>query len=74
MADEERTLQLRGDYITLAQALKAAGLAGTGGEAKTLVRSGAARVNGKPESRPGRKLRAGDRIAVEGGPEWTITG
>jgi ribosome-associated protein len=74
MSDEERTIALRGDYITLARALKAAGLAGTGGEAKMLARSGSARVNGEPESRPGRKLRVGDRIAIEGGPEWTITG
>jgi ribosome-associated protein len=74
MADEERTIALRGEYITLAHALKVAGLAGTGGAAKSVIRSGVARVNGEPESRPGRKLRAGDRIAVEGGPEWTITG
>ena len=40
---------LRGDYITLAQAVKVAGLAGTGGEAKHLVRSGAVLVNGVAE-------------------------
>jgi ribosome-associated protein len=67
------TLLLRGDYINLAQALKAAGLADTGGQAKHLVRSGAATVNGAPETQPGRKLRAGDRFGIRGGPEWTIT-
>ena len=57
-----------------AQALKAAGLAGTGGEAKYLVREGTATVNGQPATQPGRKLRAGDRFGIAGGPEWTITG
>ena len=66
------TLPLRGDYITLAQALKAAGLTDTGGQAKFLVRSGSARVNGTVESQPGRKLRAGDRFQLGDGEEWVI--
>jgi ribosome-associated protein len=69
----ERTLALRADHITLAQALKAAGLAGTGGQAKYLVRSGDVTVNGSAATQPGRKLHAGDRFGVVGGPEWTIT-
>lgn len=68
------TLALRGVYITLAQALKAAGLAGTGGQAKYLVREGSVTVNGQAATQPGRKLRAGDRFGLAGGPEWTITG
>lgn len=68
------TLALRGDHITLAQALKAVGLAGTGGQAKFLVRNGSATVNGEPTAQPGRKLRAGDRFGVVGGGEWTIIG
>ena len=67
------TLALRGDHITLAQALKAVGLADTGGQAKYLVRGGTATVNGEPATQPGRKLRAGDRFGVVGGGEWTIT-
>jgi ribosome-associated protein YbcJ (S4-like RNA binding protein) len=67
------TLVLRGDYITLAQALKAAGLADTGGQAKYRVREGDVTVNGAAERQPGRKLRAGDRFGLAGGPEWTIT-
>jgi ribosome-associated protein len=66
------TLQLRGEHITLAQALKAAGLAGSGGQAKHLVRGGTVTVNGTAEKQPGRKLHAGDRFRVEGGPEWTV--
>jgi ribosome-associated protein len=66
------TLTLRGDHITLAHALKAVGVAGTGGQAKFMVREGAALVNGEPAAQPGRKLRAGDRFGVVGGGEWTI--
>ena len=67
------TLTLQGDHITLAQAVKAAGLAGSGGQAKHLVRSGAVTVNGTVETQPGRKLHAGDRFAAAGSPEWCIS-
>ncbi len=66
------TLTLRGEYITLAHAVKAVGLAGTGGQAKLLVREGQVTVNGEAAGQPGRKLRAGDRFGIAGGPEWTI--
>jgi ribosome-associated protein len=66
------TIQLRGDYITLAQALKAAGLVGSGAEAKHLVREGEVTVNGEAVTQPGRKLRTGDRFQLAGGSEWTI--
>lgn len=51
---------LRGDHITLDALLKATGLATSGGSAKGLIAEGAVRVNGQPETRRGRKLRAGD--------------
>jgi len=66
------TLKLRGDFITLAQAVKAVGLADTGGHAKHLVRDGGFTVNGVAATQPGRKLRAGDRFGVVGGGQWTI--
>ena len=50
--------------ITLGQALKAAGLAETGGEAKILIQAGEVRVNGQVETRRGRKLREGDVVEV----------
>jgi ribosome-associated protein len=67
------TLPLRGEHITLAQAVKAVGLAGTGGQAKLLVREGGITVNGAPVTQPGRKLHAGDRFGTAGGREWMIT-
>jgi ribosome-associated protein len=69
----EHRIALRGEHITLAQAVKAAGLTDTGGQAKHLVRSGQVAVNGQPCSQPGRKLRAGDSFSLAGGPAWTIT-
>jgi ribosome-associated protein len=66
------TLTLRGEHITLAHAVKAVGLADTGGLAKHLVRGGSVTVNGAEATQPGRKLRVGDRFGIAGGPEWTI--
>ena len=50
--------------ITLGQALKAASIAGTGGEAKILVQMGEVLVNGEVETRRGRKLQEGDVVEV----------
>jgi ribosome-associated protein len=67
-------LLLHGDHITLAQAVKAAGFADSGGQAKHLVRAGAVTVNGQPETLPGRKLYPGDRFRVQDGAECTVRG
>jgi ribosome-associated protein len=66
------TLPLQGEHITLAQAVKAAGFADTGGQAKYLVREGKVTVNGKVETQPGHKLFPGDRFGVQGEMEWTV--
>lgn len=52
--------------LTLQAALKLAGFAGTGGQAKLLVQSGRVRVNGAVETRRKRKLREGDEIDLDG--------
>lgn len=67
------TLTLQGEHITLAQALKAAGLAGTGGQAKYLIREGTVTVNGVVVTQPGRKLVAGDRFRLADSVEWTVS-
>jgi ribosome-associated protein len=72
MSAAGQTLTLQGEYITLAQAVKAVGLADTGGQAKVRVREGEFTVNGDRATQPGRKLRAGDRFGLAGGGEWTI--
>ena len=52
--------------MTLGQALKAAAIAGTGGEAKVLIQTGEVTVNGEIETRRGRRLVSGDVVEVEG--------
>jgi ribosome-associated protein len=49
---------------TLGRALKAAGLVGTGGEAKVLIQAGEVSVNGDVETRRGRRLEVGDVVEV----------
>ena len=50
--------------LTLQAALKLAGFADTGGQAKQLIQSGQVRVNGEIETRRKRKLREGDEVAL----------
>jgi ribosome-associated protein len=59
-----RDLVIRGDMIRLGQALKLAGLAATGGEARALVEQGAISVNADVETRRGRQLHRGDVVAL----------
>lgn len=65
-------LPFHGDHITLAQAVKLCGLAGTGGQAKVVIREGMVRVNEVVERRPGRKLVAGDRLQGTGEAVWLL--
>jgi ribosome-associated protein len=58
--------ELRGEYITLDALLKATGLAGSGGHAKTLIAGAQVQVDGEVELRRGCKLRAGQVAAVAG--------
>lgn len=66
-----QSFTLKGPFITLASALKASGLADTGGQAKVIVREGQVMVNGIVEVRPGRKLVVGDRFAIQD-QEWVL--
>ena len=60
------TIKLRDEYIKLGQALKAAGLAENGVEAKFAIQDGLVKVNGAVETRRGKKLIDGDIISFEG--------
>ena len=59
-----RDFAIRDDMIRLSQLMKAAGLAGSGAEAKELVVAGDVRVNGVVETRRGRQLHRGDVVAL----------
>ncbi len=61
-----REIEIEGDTIRLGQLLKVAGIADSGGEAKTLIAEGRVSVNGEVETRRGRQLRAGDELAAAG--------
>lgn len=60
----EMEFRLRGEYITLDALLKATGLVASGGDAKVQIAGGSVTVNGQAELRRGRKVRAGDRVAL----------
>lgn len=57
---------LRDEYIKLGQALKAAGLVGSGVDAKMVIEDGLVFVNGEVEYQRGKKLRGGDKIEYNG--------
>ena len=62
----ETAFALRGDHITLDALLKATGWAPSGGAAKQLIAAGRVQVDGQVETRRGAKLRAGQRVAMDG--------
>lgn len=59
------------ESISLNDVLKLAGIADTGGQAKTLIQGGQVKVNGEVETRRKRKVRHGDVISV-GDEEFTL--
>jgi len=63
---DPRDVAIREQTIRLGQLMKLAGLADSGGEARSLIADGEARVNGEVETRRGRQLHDGDVVAVLG--------
>lgn len=59
-------IKLRDEFIKLGQALKAAGLAESGVDAKEVIVQGLVVVNGEIETRRGRKLYDGDEVEFDG--------
>lgn len=60
-----KEVKINTDYIKLDQFLKLAGLAGTGGHAKILIKEGQIRVNGEVCTMRGKKLRVDDLVEME---------
>lgn len=54
------------EFIKLGQALKAAGLVGSGVEAKDVIIDGLVKVNGETDTRRGRKLYPDDVVDYDG--------
>lgn len=61
-----QTIVIHTEWIKLDQFLKFAGAAETGGHAKELVQDGLVTVNGEICLMRGKKIRAGDIVALEG--------
>lgn len=59
---ETVTIKLRDEYIKLGQALKAAGIAENGVDAKYMIQDGEVLLNGKKEFQRGKKLHEGDEV------------
>ncbi len=59
-------IKLKGEFIKLGQALKAANLVDSGVMAKLVVQDGLVKVNGKVETQRGKKLTNGDIVSFEG--------
>ncbi len=57
---------IRDEFIKLGQALKLAGLVGSGVEAKEVIADGEVKVNGEVETRRGKKLYKGDTVEFAG--------
>lgn len=57
--------QLKDDYITLAQLLKACDIVSTGGEAKLFLAECNVWVNDQPENRRGKKIYKGDVVKTD---------
>lgn len=59
------TIKLRDEYIKLGQALKAAGMVGSGVDAKMIILDGLVKVNGQVENQRGKKLVDGDIVEYQ---------
>lgn len=59
---KEEALEITTDFIRLDSAMKLAGIAATGGEAKMLIQDGLVKVNGEKCESRGKKLREKDNF------------
>ena len=59
-------VRIKDAYIKLGQALKLAGLVGSGVDAKFVIQNGQVKVNGQVETQRGKKLVDNDEVSFEG--------
>ena len=70
---ESHEIQIHTEFIKLQDLLKFAGAVETGGDAKLIIQEGRVSVNGEVCTMRGKKLRPGDRAAVDGELELVVT-
>ncbi|WP_147802521.1 S4 domain-containing protein YaaA [Alkalicoccus halolimnae] len=61
----EHRITVRGEYITLGQALKEAAIIPSGGAAKPFLQEYPVFINGTADNRRGRKLYPEDHVVIE---------
>lgn len=69
---ESHNIQIKTEYIKLQDLLKFAGAVETGGDAKLIIQEGRVTVNGETCTMRGKKLRPGDRAAIDGELELVV--
>lgn len=69
---QTQTIQISTEYIKLDALLKFAGAVETGGDAKLIIQEGRVTVNGEVCTMRGKKLRPGDRAAIDGETELVV--
>lgn len=69
---ESHVIQIRTEFIKLQDLLKFAGAVETGGDAKLIIQEGRVTVNGETCTMRGKKLRHGDRAAIDGELELVV--
>lgn len=62
----EISIRAEDDFIKLGQALKKAGLVGSGVDAKMVIQDGLVSVNGEVELQRGKKLHGGEIVSYNG--------
>ena len=66
MSEKQTVVTITTPFIKLESALKLANLVLSGGEAKTLIQEGNAKVNGEVCTMRGKKLYSGDQVEFMG--------
>ena len=61
-----KEVKIKDEFIKLGQAMKLAGMVGSGVEAKIVITEGQVEVNGEVECRIGKKLHDGDIVSFDG--------
>ena len=69
---ESHKIQIHTEFIKLQDLLKFAGAVETGGDAKLIIQEGRVSVKGEPCTMRGKKMRPGDRCAIDNELELVV--
>lgn len=69
---ESHKVQIHTDFIRLQDLLKFSGAVETGGDAKLIIQEGRVSVNGEVCTMRGKKMRPGDRAAIDNETELVV--